>query len=200
MYRSLICLLLPLWFTISINAQFAQFTTTDELYAAVDNYMANSTSNTTISAIKYGYPMGTWDVSLLSNFSRVFYPNRTIPLDGSGCGEVLLSPFNENLSGWRMNNAQITTGMFACTEFNQPIGSWVMSSITNMSGMFMYSVNFDQDISGWDTSSVVDMSYVFAGAESFRSSIGSWNVGKVTDMRFMVSNPSIHEITHLCGS
>jgi hypothetical protein len=131
-------LLLTLWVG-SIDAQFTQFTSTEELYVAVDDYMANSTSNATISALKYGYPMGTWDVSRITNFTRVFDPNRTVPFDGSSCGTTL-SPFNENITAWNVANAVTMVGIFACTEFNHNIGSWSTSNVQNMSGMFMFAM------------------------------------------------------------
>ena len=137
MYRALY-LLLTLCVG-SIDAQFTQFTSTEQLYLAVDDYMANSTSNATFSAITYGYPMGTWDVSLITNFTRVFDPNRTIPFDGTSCGEIL-SPFNENVAAWNVANAVTMVGMFACTEFNHNIGSWMTSNVQNMSGMFMFAM------------------------------------------------------------
>ena len=123
----------------SVDGQFKQFASTDELYVAVDDYLANSTSNATFSAITYGYPMGVWDVSSITNFTRVFDPDRSVPFDGFSCGTTL-SPFNENITAWNVANAVTMVGMFACTEFNHRIGSWSTSNVQNMSGMFMFAM------------------------------------------------------------
>ena len=39
--------------------------------------------------------------------------------------------------------------------FNQPIGKWDTSSVTNMGNMFIRVLMFNQEIGNWDTSSVI---------------------------------------------
>ena len=82
-------------------------------------------------------------------------------------------------------------------KFNQDISSWDVSSVTNMSGMFVgvfddlwslsqYS-SFNKDISSWDVSNVTDMSNMFKDAFKFNQDISSWNVSNVTNMKNIFS-------------
>jgi len=69
--------------------------------------------------------------------------------------------------------------------FNQPIGNWDVSNVTNMSGMFFFATSFNQPIGNWDVSKVTDMTYMFKGAEAFNQPIGNWDVSSVINMRNM---------------
>ena len=41
------------------------------------------------------------------------------------------------------------------TRFNQPIGNWDVSSVSNMIAMFEAAASFNQDISGWCVTNIV---------------------------------------------
>jgi surface protein len=51
--------------------------------------------------------------------------------------------------------------------FNQPIGDWDVSNVTNMEYMLSGCSNFNQDISTWDVSNVTNMEGMFHSASSF---------------------------------
>jgi surface protein len=130
---------------------FRSFTSTDELYQAVDIYILGLTEDPrdSIVARTYGYPIGTWDVSQVTNFSRVFDPDRDSTFD-------LLRPpsfnstFNEDLSGWNVSAAETMFGMFLyANSFNQDLSPWDVSSVNNLSGMFRYATAFNQDLCSW---------------------------------------------------
>jgi len=74
--------------------------------------------------------------------------------------------------------------------FNQPIGSWNTTKVTNMNSMFGGAWTFNQPIGSWNTANVTDMSYMFYGASQFNQPIGLWNTTKVTNMYTMFYNAS----------
>jgi surface protein len=67
-------------------------------------------------------------------------------------------------------------------NFNQNIGSWNVSSVTNMNEMFIAANFFNQNIGSWNVSGVTSMSNMFYGASNFNQNIGSWNVSSVFNM------------------
>ena len=45
--------------------------------------------------------------------------------------------------------------------FNQPIGNWDVSNVTNMFSMFSNAAAFNQPIGDWNVSNVTNMAYMF---------------------------------------
>ena len=75
-----------------------------------------------------------------------------------------------------------------------PIGSWDVSLITDMSGLFSGRAKFNADISKWNVSLVTNMSGMFRGAISFCCNIGGWIVSKVKSMRGMFAGAKAFNI------
>jgi surface protein len=94
--------------------------------------------------------------------------------------------FNQDIGGW--NTSQVTNmhEMFAWAyAFNQNIGHWDTSRVTTMREMFAWS-DFNQDISIWDTSLVTDMAGIFYRASKFNRDIRNWDTSQVTDWVYFV--------------
>jgi surface protein len=80
---------------------------------------------------------------------------------------LLAIAFNNNgsalINNWNTSSLQSTQQMFRLCLFNQPIGSWDVSSVEDMSSMFRNNNAFNQDIGAWDISAVTNFSSFMTG-------------------------------------
>ncbi|WP_405370592.1 BspA family leucine-rich repeat surface protein [Nonlabens sp. Asnod2-A12] len=94
--------------------------------------------------------------------------------------------FNEDISMWDVSSVTNMSGMFiGADDFNQTINSWDVSNVTDMSSMFEGSEAFNQPLDNWDVSNVTDMSSMFEGSEAFNQPLDNWDVSSVTTMQYM---------------
>ena len=94
--------------------------------------------------------------------------------------------FNQDIGDWDTSNVTDMSLMFSRAEaFHQDIGLWNTSNVTDMSYMFSGAKAFNQDIGDWDTSAVTSMRSMFSGAKAFNQDIGGWTTSAVTNMRSM---------------
>jgi surface protein len=92
--------------------------------------------------------------------------------------------FNQPIGDWDVSRVTNMKEMFYyAKKFNQPIGKWIVSNVTNMEGMFEGAVSFNQPIGNWDVSRVTNMVYMFEGADSFNQPIDNWNYQQNTATR-----------------
>jgi surface protein len=100
--------------------------------------------------------------------------------------------FNQPLDGWVVSSVTNMSSMFCvCKEFNQPLGGWVVSSVTNMSEMFINCKKFNQPLNNWVVSSVTNMSSMFEGCTEFNQPLNNWDVSSVTNSLDMFENCNI---------
>ena len=96
------------------------------------------------------------------------------------------SSYNQPLQSWNVANVIDMSGIFWSGLYNQPINAWNIGSVTDLS--FAFAGNFNQPLSDFDTSSVVDMSHTFdSNFGGFNENITSWDVSIVSSFRFMFS-------------
>ena len=83
------------------------------------------------------------------------------------------------------------------TAFNQNIGGWNVTNVTNMAGMFNGATIFNNGgssltwSSGTGTSKVTNMNSMFQNATAFNQNIGSWNISNVTNMGGMLNSSGL---------
>jgi surface protein len=101
------------------------------------------------------------------------------------------NPFNEDIGNWDVSNVTNMSFMFFKSQFNQPIENWDVSKVTNMEHMFNFS-DFNQAIVSWDVSNVTSMDHMFYFSK-FNQDIGSWDVSKVTNMGRMFNLATVFD-------
>jgi surface protein len=170
------------------------FTSTQQLYDAVDAYLFELELNGTVAldspvSLQYGYPMSTWDVSRITHFDRVFDPNRTQVLD-YGRVPNAISIFDEDLSGWDVSNAVSLWGMFAgASNFTgQGLSSWNVAKVSNFSYAFAGATLFNGNVSAWDTARATTMECMFFNALAFNQDVSGFAVSNVESMLSMFEN------------
>ena len=159
-----------------------------ELQAAVDLWESdNATALSTYGEIN------TWDVSLITDMSQLFYNKTSFNNDISNWDVSnvtnmlrmfkLASNFNQHLSNWDVSNVTNMEGMFdSATNFNGDISLWDVSNVTTFSNMFVAAHDFNSDISSWDVSSAFTLQAMFYHAYQFNANISSWNVSSISSM------------------
>ena len=101
--------------------------------------------------------------------------------------------FNQPIGNWDVSNVTDTSLMFygECEVhlFNQNIGQWDVSNVTDMNAMF-FNGYFNQNISQWDVSNVTDMYSMFNNAYSFNQDLSNWDVENVTSCAYFSEGAS----------
>jgi surface protein len=130
--------------------------------------------------------IGSWNVSNVTNFDRMF-----------AFATIFNNGGSNSINNWQIKDIGSVNmnGMFRETAFNQDIGSWNTSRVTDMSTMFFQNTVFNKYIGLWNTSNVTNMFAMFQGANSFNQDISTktinagqpneyiaWNVGNVTNL------------------
>jgi len=106
--------------TMSDAASFQCFQDNAELGAAVRAYVANPSSISAV-ALQYGYPIGTWCVSSVTNFDSIFKGQTS---------------FNDDLEGWDTSAVTSMRSTFeGCTTMNGRVEAWNTSAVEDMSYM-----------------------------------------------------------------
>jgi surface protein len=149
--------------------------------------------------------IGNWNTSKATNMGIMFSQQTSFNQDIS---TKVVTVGGVTYTAWDTLNVTAMNSMLRSDlgnggTFNQNIGNWNTSKVTNMSIMFFGQRNFNQDIStkvvtvggntyiAWDTLNVTNFGSVFGLTAGnfgiFNQNIGNWNTSKGTIMSSMFS-------------
>ena len=105
---------------------------------------------------------------------------------------VIYKIVDENTLRTMVNNGEDVTkvcttkitnmsSLFKDKSFNENIGSWDVSNVTDMSSMFHDNHTFNTDLSRWDVSKVTNMNRTFRYAWVMNQDLSDWQVNQVND-------------------
>lgn len=90
-----------------------------ELRMAVDRYLQDNSPHTDL-AEAYGWPINSWCVSTIEDFSNLFRAEV-----GDGGSPIRIAMFDEDISDWDVSNAKLMSKMFlGAPIFNSDISNW----------------------------------------------------------------------------
>ncbi|WP_264551941.1 BspA family leucine-rich repeat surface protein [Flavobacterium sp. N2038] len=162
------------WNTVAVTNMAGMFQKTGNGFHSFNQPIGNwNTSNVVTMASMFSQGgtdggafnqnIGTWNVSNVSDFSNMFLGAQTFNNGGSPDINNWILKTNGSVN---MSKMFASVNSYISTTFNQPIGNWNTSAVTNMSQMFGAT----------------------AGKVAFNQNIGNWNISNVTDFtNFMIN-------------
>ena len=101
----------------------------------------------TFKESKLNSPIGSWNVSNVTNMNEMF---RDATL------------FNQSIAGWNVSNVTNMSYMFyGATAFNEDISNWNTVSLTNMDYMLYNAGRMLTNVGGWNYTNVTSMNNVY---------------------------------------
>lgn len=97
--------------------------------------------------------------------------------DSTVSSQYNTTAFNQPIDSWNVSSITDMSNMFtSCNAFNKPINSWNVQNVTTMNGMFMSAFGFNQPLNNWWTKNCSNMGNMFYGASIFDQNLSSWDV------------------------
>ena len=132
--------------------------------------------------------ISNWDTHSLVYMNSMFensgFNNGSIENDSA-------NPLRANGNKWNLANVVGLDAVFVNSPFNQDVGNWDVSNVTNFRATFASARSFDQDLSDWDTSSGRYFHYMFYddnfnnGGQPLVSSPNGWNLSNAAEIYAM---------------
>ena len=169
---------ISLWDVSQVTNMTAMFSAATTFNQDIGGWTVSNVTNMDSmfsGATAFNQDISLWNVGNVTDFSNMFFNATDFNNGGAALGWTTFSTSPINMYN-----------MFSgAAAFNQNIGGWNVSTVTDMSYMFNGASIFNQDIGGWTVSNVTDMTSMFAVAIAFNQDLGSWDVGNVTNFSNM---------------
>merc|ERR1719331_554399 len=153
-------------------------------------------------AISFEGDISKWDVSSVTNMGGMFHHAKSFSRTLCGAWQKSKASSSSMLAGspgklciptsaTPKSKAELTAAIKECLKRSDfdcskgphgPIGSWDISAVTNLGGLFYKLSSFKAgDLSKWDVSKVTNMWRMFVQAKVFNGDLSKWDVSKVTN-------------------
>jgi len=133
----------------------------------------------------FNQEVGLWDVGNVTDFT--FFVSLASPRIG-----VFNNNGSDSIKNWNTSKVTSTRSMFQNQPlFNQNVGLWDISNVTDTSVMFgtssvgsggAFNNGGSDSIKNWNTSNVLNMANMFQNQTVFNQEIGLWDVSNVTSI------------------
>ena len=151
------------WTTTSLaNLQntFAYNTAFNQPIGSWNTASVNTMLNTFAGASAFNQNIGAWNVTACTTFTEMFHQASSFNNGGSS-----------DINNWVIRTAGNVAmrNMFSQSLFNQPIGNWNVSMVTEMGSMFQQNTAFNQNIGAWRPTNCSAFNTMFSDATAFNN-------------------------------
>ena len=191
----------------AMNIMFENATAFDQNIGGWDVSKVTTMSNMFYNAINFNNgdsdQINDWQAPLCTTFAGMFHLASSFdqPLTNlvqtSNVSTTMLqmfreaTAFNQNIGNWDVSKVTNMASMFESTNFNNgsssTISNWTAPYCTDFTNMFKLATSFNQPLTNLVKTSYVSttMLQMFQNATAFDQNIGEWDVSKVTSMLSM---------------
>ena len=141
------------------------------------------------NAYNFDDNIGAWNVANVTDMTAMF----SIAQASVGSG-IFNNGGSNTIKNWNTSKTTSLAAMFQNqTKFNQEVGLWDVSKVTNLNNTFLLSNTrfgvFNNggtgSIGNWNTSLVTNLQGCFSNQVNFNQNIGSWDTSNVTNMAYV---------------